>query len=125
MSRSKHQSYPKKEEKEEHETVRTLKAANRRLKSENEKLLSQIATLEKAFAKTSKYLKDNTDNISVEKIIQGVKEDKKLVEIKKLGLCSKCGSGDLKELPAGRAGYIKICVACNDRSMVRYNNEEK
>jgi hypothetical protein len=121
----KHKTFPKSDHREDNETVKDLKAANRRLKSDNERLKAELATLEQAFAKTSKYLKDNTDNVSIEKIIEGVKKDKNLEQIKVEEACKKCGSKETKQLPAGRAGYIKICVICNERSMLKYDEEEK
>ena len=51
------------------QTLKELKAANRRLKSDNQRLKMELATLQEAFLKTSVYLKNNTDGISVEKII--------------------------------------------------------
>lgn len=121
----KHKTFPKSDHREDSETVKDLKAANRRLKSDNERLKAELATLEQAFAKTSRYIKDNTDNVSIEKIIEGIKKDKNLEQIKLEEACKNCGSKETKQLPAGRAGYIKICTVCNERSMLKNEEEEK
>lgn len=99
------------------ETIKELKAANRRLKSDNTRLKAEIATLHEAFSKTSAYLKGNTDNISVEKIIQGVKDQSTLEEIKQKNRCEKCNSDSIKNLRVPNVGVIVVCTECKHRSV--------
>lgn len=112
MSRSKHRTFPKKEEREENETVHTLKAANKRLKKTIEQLKQELLTLEKAFKQTSKYVKGNTDGFSVKEVIEGVNKDMTLQELKDEKGCKKCGSINLRSMEGGRGFYIKICNDC-------------
>lgn len=112
-------------ENENEQTIKELKAANRRLKSDNERLKSELATLQEAFQKTSVYLKGNTDNISVEKIIEGVKKGSSLEQIKKTNKCEKCGSVNVKELSVVNVGKIILCSDCKNRKVVRNVKEEK
>lgn len=101
------------------DTLKELKAANRRLKSDNERLRAELSTLQAAFQQTSKYLKGNTDNISVEKIIEGVKKGSTLTQIKKSLVCEECKSSDVKELRVPNVGTIILCTECSHRKVVK------
>lgn len=115
----------KRDEETESYSVKELKAANRRLKSDNERLKSELMSLQEAFSETSKYLKNNTDNISVEKIIEGVKNNKSLVEIKKANKCVKCQSSEVKELNVPAVGTIRICSICKNREVLKNGKIKK
>jgi hypothetical protein len=82
------------------------------LKSDNERLKAELATLEQAFAKTSKYLKDNTDNVSIEKIIEGVKKDKNLEQIK---IEESCKKYNLQ--PFMRDEFLNVAWACFKKAL--------
>lgn len=112
------------ENEENEEIIKKLKAANRRLKSDNERLKAELSTLQEAFFKTSQYLKGNTDNISVEKIIEGVKKGANLSEIKKTTKCDKCGSPSVKRFSVVNVGDILLCTDCKSRKVVK-NGKEK
>lgn len=109
---------------ENEQTIKELKKANRRLKSDNERLKSEIATLHEAFSQTSKYIRGNTDNISVEKIIDGVKNGSTLQEIKKDACCEKCKSENVKELRVPTVGTIILCTECSYRKVIKNGKEE-
>jgi hypothetical protein len=109
---------------ENEEALKELKAANRRLKSDNERLKAELATLHEA-SKTSQYLKGNTDNISVEKIIEGVKKGSTLSQIKVSNKCEKCNSVSLKEFYVQNVGTIVLCASCKNRKVVKNDKEEK
>lgn len=106
-------------------TIKELKAANRRLKSDNERLKAEIATLHAAFEKTATYIKGNTDNISVEKIIEGVKKGNTLKQIKDAEKCTKCGAKDLKRYAVPNVGTIIMCVECKDRKVLKDGVEQR
>jgi hypothetical protein len=110
-------------EQENEQTIKELKAANRRLKSDNERLKAELVTLQQAFDKTAGYLKGNTDGISVEKIIEGVKQGSTLEKIKKTNKCSKCGSVNVKDFYVANVGRIVLCADCKDRKVIK--NEKK
>lgn len=101
------------------EIIKELKVANRRLKSDNERLKTELMTLQEAFDKTSQYLKGNTDNISVERIIEGVKKGSTLKQIKKSLVCEKCKSESMKELRVPSVGTILLCSSCDNRKVVK------
>jgi hypothetical protein len=105
-------------------TIRELKTANRRLKSDNERLKAEIATLHSAFEKTTVYIKGNTDNVSVESIIEGVKKGNTLKQIKESEKCSKCGAKDLKKYSVPNVGTIVMCVECKDRKVLKNGIEQ-
>jgi predicted nuclease with TOPRIM domain len=109
---------------ENEKTLKELKAANRRLKSDNERLKQELATLRSVFDKTSKYLKDNTDNFSVESLIRGAKNEATLEQIKITNSCYVCKSTKLKELNVP-FGKIMLCTDCNHSKVVRDGKEEK
>lgn len=108
-----HKTFPK-------DDVQKLKEANRRLKSDNLKLLSQIATLEEALKKTFSYLEGETKNISLEELLNGNKENKKLKDIKPI--CEKCQSKSFTTVKSIDR-IIRICNNCNARSIAKKNNE--
>lgn len=105
-------------------TIKELKAANRRLKSDNERLKSEVATLHAAFEKTATYIKGNTDNVSVEKIIEGVKKGNTLKQIKDSEKCSKCGAKDVKRYSVPNVGTIIMCAECKDRKVLKNGIEQ-
>jgi predicted RNase H-like nuclease (RuvC/YqgF family) len=113
-----------KEAEENEQTIKELKAANRRLKSDNERLKKELATLHEAFSQTSKYLKGNTDNVSVEKIIEGVKKGSNLKEIKKAPTCEKCMADSVKELSVPAVGKILLCTSCSHRKVLKNGKDE-
>jgi len=110
-------------EEQNERTIKELKAANRRLKSDNQRLKAELETLHEAFKKTSTYLKNNTDNISVEKIIEGVKKGSNLEQIKKTNKCDKCGDISVKDFYVANVGRIILCSSCKTRKVIK--NEEK
>lgn len=114
----KHQTYPESESKE-----RQLRKKIREQEKEIERLKAELKTLNKAFGKTATYIKDNLDNVSVEKVIKGVKKDKSMKEIKEENTCPDCG-GSIKhsKLPFGS---INICLsACGWRQVMKGNSNE-
>jgi hypothetical protein len=118
MGRNRHKDVKENEENEA--TIKELKAANRRLKSDNERLKAELSTLQEAFSKTSAYLKGNTDGMSVEKIIEGVKKGSTLAEIKKKENCEKCGNCSIKEFFVKNVGKIILCSDCKFRKVVKH-----
>lgn len=111
------------DEEQNEKTIKELKAANRRLKSDNQRLKSELETLQEAFKKTSTYLKNNTDNISVESIIEGVKKGSNLEQIKKLNKCEECGVSSIKDFYVANVGRIVLCTSCKSRKVIK--NEQK
>lgn len=114
-----------KENENDESTIKELKAANRRLKSDNQRLKAELSTLHEAFSKTSDYLKGNTDGISVEKIIEGVKKGSTLEQLKKTVKCEKCGNSGIKEFFVRNVGKIILCSECKFRKVVKNEKEEK
>lgn len=120
MGKGRHKVYSKKEESKE----AVLRKKIKELEKEIIRLKSELKTLNKAFEKTGKYIKDNTDGFTVERVIEAVKKEKKLVEIKQdIPSCPKC-KGSVKEsrIPAG---LLRLCEeACGYREVVRNEKEE-
>lgn len=106
-------------------TIRELKDKNRRLKSDNERLKAELATLNEAFNKTAHYLKGNTDNMTVERVIEGVKKGSTLAQIKKDVKCEKCHSDKVKELKVPAVGVIVLCTDCNFRKVLKDGKEKE
>ena len=118
MGRGKHRTYPS-------DNTDKEKALRKKIKDQEKeitRLKSELKTLNKAFAKTAGYIKGNVDNVSVEKIIEGVKAEKTLVEIQIENKCPACEQGQIKSsrLPFGR---IEICsVGCGYRKVINEDN---
>lgn len=112
----------KKEPKKEYKDgeVSRLKKRIKKLEKENYRLKSELNAYEQAFKKTTKFLKDHTDEISLEDLIEAAKQDKSLKEVeekvKDSNKCPKCGS-EVKKLPTSIIGTIITCTSCNYRSV--------
>lgn len=72
------------------DTLQKLRARNKKLEKENKELRSRLSTLEEAFRKTKAFLKDSTDEFSIEQCIEGAKKNQTLKELKPS--CPKCSS---------------------------------
>jgi predicted nuclease with TOPRIM domain len=111
----------KKEPKKEYKDgeLNKLKRRVKRLEKENNRLKSELNSYEQAFKKTTKFLEDHTDDISLEDLVQASKQDKSLRKVEKEhveSLCPKCFS-KLKELPKSRIGKIIVCTQCEYRKV--------
>lgn len=111
----------KKEPKKEYKDgeLNKLKRRIKRLEKENTRLKSELNSYEQAFKKTTRFLKDHTDDISLEDLVQAAKQDKSLRKVEKEhveSLCPKCFS-KLKELPKSRIGKIIVCTQCEYRKV--------
>jgi hypothetical protein len=114
-----HRTYP-----DEHNDNKE-KALRKKVKeqeAEIKRLKSELKTLNAAFSKTAGFIKGNLENVTIEKIIQGVSKEKPMVSIKKENSCPDCGA----ELKSNRLpfGQISICTAaCGYRSVVNDKEE--
>ena len=111
----------KKEPKKEYKDgeLNKLKRRIKRLEKENTRLKSELNSYEQAFKKTTRFLKDHTDDISLEDLVQAAKQNKSLRKIEKEhveNLCPKCFN-KLKELPKSRVGKIIVCTQCEYRKV--------
>lgn len=96
-----------------------LKKRIKKLEKENKGLKSELNAYEQAFKKTTKFLRDNTDDISVEDLIQAAKSDtslKKTKENKKE--CPKCFSKNVAIIES-LAGTVISCPDCEHRELRR------
>lgn len=102
---------PKREEKDGQ--LDKLKSRVRNLEKENQRLKSELNSYEQAFKKTTKFIKDNTKNISLEKLIQAANDNKTLKQVQKENSCDKCGGTDLyiAKIPAG---LLTLCRTCKN-----------
>jgi predicted nuclease with TOPRIM domain len=96
-----------------------LKRRVKRLEKENQRLKSENNAFEQAFKKTTKFLEDHTEDISLEDLIQASKQDKNLRKVEKEhveSLCPKC-LNKLTQLPKSRVGVITVCKNCEYRKV--------
>lgn len=106
MGRGRHRTFPNNEiEDKTKELKKALKDRDKTI----ERLKNELKTLNKAFEKTGTYIKGNLDNLTVDKVIEAVKKEKTMVEIKADNKCPQC-NGELKssKLPFGK---MEICLA--------------
>lgn len=111
-SRGKHRTFPDENTGKERELRKKIKEQELEIK----RLKSELKTLNKAFDKTSQYIKGNTDNITVEKMIIAAKSEKTMMQIQKENVCPDCGAQvKSNRLPFGR---LEICTeACGWRKV--------
>ena len=62
--------YPKDNEKKEKETIQTLKSRLRRLEKDKKRLISEVKTLEKAFAESIKKINELTKERKLEQLLE-------------------------------------------------------
>lgn len=129
MSRNK--VYPKENDDALRDTVKKLKGRLRKAEKLNKQLLSEIRTLETAFAETKEFLRDYTGKFNVDKVVKAVQrgktletlvekqyeEDKKQVRAKTLKeqwVCYKCNTGILRLLIIPRQDGVKYFRRCDN-----------
>lgn len=94
--------------------IAKLKRRIRKLEKEKAILKSELSTYDSAFGQTVDFLKEFTDEFSLEEIIKLAKERKE--SSKKKTICDKCGSDEIK-LIASIAGTVIICTKCKHRKL--------
>lgn len=145
MGRSSRQTLRHKEEKDGE--VARLKKAIKRLQREKQMLISQLATVEKAFEKNVLFLKKSTDDLTVEQLVDAAKKEMSLAELKAAKLqeiedkkqeleemklhwkCYKCNAGVLQIVTyANRTGsfYFRKCSnkVCTNRTLPQPYSED-
>jgi hypothetical protein len=117
-----------------------LKKRIHHLEKENTKLKSDCRTYEKALSKNIVFLKEKTDSLSLEDLINGVNADLNLQQIKatkvdsfeemkKKWCCFECNIGIMKFISFPKAGdnyYFRKCSnpRCNHRTEAKILTEE-
>ena len=94
-----------------------LKKRIYKLEKENSRLKSELNAYEQAFRKTSRFLRDSLDEISLEDLIEAAKSDKSLKEVKeKVEVrCPICFS-DTKVIPMKDNKEVVVCNSCSYRT---------
>jgi predicted nuclease with TOPRIM domain len=115
---------PKKEPRKEAKdgAVEKLKRRIKRLEKENDKLKSEVRTLEAYRELTDTYVGGKLDGVPVERVIQGVKKKESLRKIKVNKVivndaCPKCLT-QLIKVPFIN-GVVKICNNCEYRETLK------
>ena len=96
-----------------------LKRRVKRLEKENKRLKSELNTYDSVFKVTSKFLKDTTEEFTLEKLIDAAKKGMGLKEIADddTTKCPECGNSMTKIKTA--FGEIHLCNACNHRKVLK------
>lgn len=117
--------------------IARLKRHIHKIEKENAKLKSELRTYEKAFHKNITFLRQRTDDMSLEELIKGaqeelnlqqIKEDKKVrfEDLRAKWQCHKCHEGVLKliVIPGMEKGrYFRKCNNCDHRTDVQEYHE--
>lgn len=102
-----------------------LKNRIKRLEKENNNLRSEINSLEQAFKNTTKFLRDHTEHISLDELINAAKNGSSLKNVqdeqKVEPVCPKCFSKNFIVVPTP-FGEVRSCGDCRHRETV---NEKK
>ena len=90
-------------------TVQKLNKRIKRLEKENSRLKSELNAYDQAFKKTTKFLKDHTDQINIDDLIEGAKQNKSLKEVHEVKpTCPQClGEITAMNTPAGKVIVCK------------------
>lgn len=132
MGKSKHKEYNKEDKDGE---IGKLKKRVRHLEKENDRLKSELRTYESAFNKSVKFLKEKTENFSLDEMIKGAQQEMTLQEIKRdkaqrfedfknKWQCKMCSDGVLHMfiIPGNR--YFRKCNMCENRTPVKELTED-
>lgn len=122
-----------KEEKSGNE--KRLKGQIKRLEHENNRLKSELRTLEVALGKNVMFLKTKTRNYTVEELIQGAQDEMNLEQIddakdKTFDVniarwkCFSCNDGLLKLIIVPGNRYLRKCSNCTHRTDVQELTDE-
>jgi len=107
VKKGKHRTYAEKERDGE---ITKLKNANRRLKSENDKLKSEIRMYQAAFEKNIQFLKGKTKDLTLEELIEGAKKEQNLGQIEKQKEMSFKEMEDKWKCHVCKKGIMKLIV---------------
>lgn len=101
--------------------VQKLKNRIKNLEKKNKILVQKLNTAEKALEESAQYLRDHTEDISVEELIKAAKDKKTLKEVEDGRACPNCGSKAYKSMPT-LFGELKICQLCKHKETVVKND---
>ena len=115
---------PKREEKDGE--LQKLKTRVKRLEKENDRLKSELNSYEQAFKNTSKFLRDNTKEISLEALIKAAKEGASLKQVKDTEfkrVCKYCMSDNVhvSDIPTGK---MILCRDCSKTNIEKKSEED-
>ena len=115
---------PKREEKDGE--LQKLKNRVKRLEKENDRLKSELNSYEQAFKNTSKFLRDNTKEISLDALIKAAKEGASLKQVRDSELkrvCKFCMSQNVhvSEVPSGK---LVLCRDCSKTNIEKKSEED-
>lgn len=107
---------PKHEEKDGQ--LDKLKNRVRKLEKENARLKSELNAYEQAFKNTKNFLRDHTDEFSLESLIEGAKGNKSLKELQhNIVSCKSCQAIiEPKPLPFGT---LHLCSHCGYKEVIK------
>lgn len=111
MGKGRHRTYP---DENNNEKEKALRKKIKEQEAEIKRLKSELKTLNVAFSKTAGYIKGNLDNVSVEKIIAGARQEKPMIQIKKENGCPDCGA-EIKTSKLPHANMHLCSEACGWR----------
>lgn len=131
----KNKDYPSEEKSAE---VKKLKAHIRKLEHEITRLKSELKSIDRAFQKNIVFLKEKTEELTVEELIKGAEEELVLKQIKNDKLdrfaelerkwkCHQCDEGILRliivpGLETNR--YFRKCSMCAHRTTIKEHHNE-
>lgn len=115
--------------------IKKLKGIIKKLEHEITRLKSELRTYDRAFQKNIEFLKKGTDELSLEDLLNGAKNELNLKEIKQeKGMtlqeltdkwrCFKCPTGILKLIIVPNNRYFRKCTQCENRTEVQELTDE-
>lgn len=102
--------------------VQRLRNRVRRLEKENRKLKSELNSLEQAFKNTTKFLRDHTQHIDINDLIEAAKHGSSLKDVQEEQevelVCPKCFSQNFAVVSTP-FGEVRSCGDCKHRETIR------
>jgi predicted RNA-binding Zn-ribbon protein involved in translation (DUF1610 family) len=106
--------------------VEKLRNRIRKLTKQVDELKSEVRTYKSAWKDTGEFLRDHTENISLEKLVKAANGNKSLKDVQEESQCPSCGSDNVKLIPTNQEGRtVVLCSDCGFRKVVNEKSEEK
>jgi hypothetical protein len=110
----KHKSFPRGDG--ETGEIRELKEKIKRLSSDKKRLIAELQALKASFQKTTTFIEEKFGQLSVEEVLDVVKEKRKKKQLTPDLECVKCHSIQLTQIKQDNR-HIVICNNCKSREV--------
>jgi hypothetical protein len=103
--------------------IEKLRNRIRKLTKQVDELKSEVRSYKSAWRDTGDFLRDHTENISLEKLVKAANGNKSLKDVQEENQCPACLGINVKLIPTNQEG--RIVFLCSDCGFRKVANEKK